>query len=695
MKSVKKMYSKTVLTAVMGLLAFAFAVPCQAETNAEQRDAFQSMQLDQITVTARKTESSVQDVPSSVSVFDGLALEDMQVDSLDDLSVITPNIGIDRVDNHTTYLVYRGMGGMINMNKIFNVNIDGVTVPYVALGNFLDVARLEVLRGSQGTLYGRNSHTGIINIITRKPGDFFEGYAKAEYGSYNSGNFQSAIGGPVSDRLGYRLAFAYKRSDGYFENDFLGIDDGNEQEQFSGQGKLVFDIAPGNRLTFGLLADKFDDGFDSYTLIDGYHTTNNETGYNDGHLVSPSLTWEKEIGGMKLTSITNYSNSNYGFLTDWDFTQYDGVTGEYDEVYHTLTQELRLNGQTGGGLKWLGGLFLMTEDLDMESTVRMGAAAGPSAGMVMGQNSTITSRNAALFGQFTWPVSAKMEISGGLRMDYSKKELDWQNYSNMPFIPVVPKDFTDDWFAFLPSFSISWLPAKGHRAYLSVVRGYKEGDYNCVEPNPATVTEAVDPEYTTTYEAGYKGLFADRRVELNLAAFYIKWEDMQVDAVDLDNVTALKKENAAEAHSSGVELEARMRLARGLTAFVNAGYMFDYEFDEFMSAKDGQIMDLSGNLLPKTNEYSINAGFIYRHSSGIFAAADVSFMGPKYFTHLNEMKQDAYTLVNVKVGYEAQNWSVAVFGRNLLDEEHILSTFGRGKMAAEPLVGGIQASFYF
>lgn len=153
MKSAKKVYSGTVL--IVGLILFAFLVPCQAGTNAEQRDASQSMELEQITVTAQKTETSVQDVPASVSVFDGLALEDMQVDSLDDVSVITPNIGIDRPDNHTTYLVYRGMGGMINMNKIFNVNIDGVTIPYVALANFLDLERVEVLRGSQGCLYGR------------------------------------------------------------------------------------------------------------------------------------------------------------------------------------------------------------------------------------------------------------------------------------------------------------------------------------------------------------------------------------------------------------------------------------------------------------------------------------------------------------------------------------------------------------
>ena len=123
--------------------------------------------------------------------------------------------------------------------------------------------------------------------------------------------------------------------------------------------------------------------------------------------------------------------------------------------------------------------------------------------------------------------------------------------------------------------------------------------------------------------------------------------------------------------------------------------MLDYEFDEFITAKSGQIIDLKRNLLPKTNEYTVNTGFIYRYSSGIFAAADVSFIGPKYFTHLNEMKQDAYTLLNAKVGYEAQNWSVSVFGRNLLDEKHIISTFGRAKMTAEPLVVGIQASSYF
>ncbi len=672
-------------------LPFLFFVTGEAVAEAP---ADQAVSLDAVVVTARKTETSKQEIPASISVFDGMILDDMQVDSLDDLSVITPNIGIDRADNHTTYLVYRGIGGMINMNKIFNVNIDGVTVPYVALGNFLDVERLEVLRGSQGTLYGRNSHTGIINMITRSPGDAFEGYARAEYGRYGSGKFQTGFGGPVSDRLGCRLAVAYKRSDGYFDNDVLGIDDGNEQEQLSGQGKLVFDIAQGNRLTLGLLLDRFDDGFDAYSLTGDYHTSNNESGYNDGHLVSPVLTWEREFAKVKLTSITNYSHSNYGFLQDWDFSSYDAVTGEYKDTYKTLTQELRLNGETNFGLKWLGGLFLMSEELDMETIVRMGQDAGPAAGTSMGQNSTIESRNAALFGQFTWPLFSKVELSGGLRLDYSKKDLDWLNFSNVP-MPVVRKDFTDDWFVLLPSFSLSYIPVKEHRAYLSIVRGYKEGDYNCVTPDPATVNEAVDPEYTMTYEAGYKGFFADRRLELNLTTFYIEWKDMQVDAVDLDNVQQLRKENAAEAHSSGVELEARARLARGLTAFVNAGYMFDYEFDEFMTAKSGQIVDLSGNLLPKTNEYTVSAGFICHHASGLFAAADASFMGPQYFTHLNEMKQDAYTLLNAKAGYEAENWSVCLFGRNLLDEKHIISTFGRGKMAAEPLVAGIQASFYF
>lgn len=685
----KLKYSLQAVRSVMVLSAWAIsAFPALAEQTTEVA------QLDAIKVTADKTEKNKQEVDISVTTYDETMLQDYDINSVEDLANESPNVSFYRADNQTTYLVYRGIGGTTNMNKVYNINTDGVTMPYVG-SRLLDTERVEVIRGSQGALYGRNTYAGVVNVITRDPGDETNADIKLDYGSYNTLNADLAVGGPINEDFGARLALGYTKTDGYFENTFQDDKKANHNEQISGRLKLVYEPTQKDKLSFSLTADQFDGGFDSYVAGGGYKTENNESGYNDGSLISPTLTWTRQMDqNIEMTSITNYARSNYGFLHDWDFTSYDIATGEFDEVTTSLSQELRFNGKHGG-LDWLAGAFLMTETLDTETTAAFGQDAAfwmMPVGAEMKQESTIDTQAAAVFGQAIYRFEAPFELSARLRVDYEQKKLDWTGSNNM--MPGdTKKDFDESWTGTSPSLAFAWLMDKQQRVYLSYATGYKAGDYNNVQVDPQVVTEPVDPEYSTTYELGYKGLFAGNRVEFNAAAFYIDWRDLQVETpINNGSTPIYVKQNAAEAHSQGVEMEFRARPLRGWDVFAGAGYLFEYEFDKFPNSTSG---DLSGKKLPSANEFNVSLGTTYRTGNGLFGSVNAMMNGPKFFDEANQFEQKTYTIVNAKIGYEWREFSAYVYGRNLLDEDYTVSMFSSAEMSGEPQVYGVQVSYVY
>ncbi len=678
--------------AVLGV--FIISLPNWAWAAAQQ-----PLVLDSITVTAQKVQANKQDVPSSISVLDARALEDFGLSRLDSLSGLIANIGFAKPDNVSTQVVFRGIGGMPNMNKTWNINVDGVAVPYVAIDTELDVERIEILRGAQGSLYGRNTHAGAINIITKDPGTKLNGKVTAAYERFNTLNVSGEAGAPINDVAAYRLAFGYNRSDGYIKNNFLDEKDTNSMEQFTGRGKLVLTPGELGKLTFSMYADKYNSGFDGYSPIDAplsLQTTNNRPGYSNGYLLSPTITWEKDFDSFALTSITNYSRSNYSYLHDWDWGASDLQYSTYDEDFNTVSQELRFSGGRGTKLQWLVGAFGLSEKIDTKTDVIFGDDAsmwGFAPGDHAQQNSTVNSYIASAFAQLIYKPIPQIELTGAARFDYEKKIMDWKNKSNIAWFQTGDVDLSKNWAAVSPSASIAWLFAAEQRVYASVARGFKAGDFNNVMVETAIVKKAVDPEYTTTYEVGYKGRFLDKRLELNAALFYVDWDDMQVDVEDKNGVfNPYQKMNAGKAHSSGMEVETRALLMPGWEAFANVGYMFEYEFDEFK--KDANT-DYTGNQLPYTNAYTIGFGSVCRSESGLFIGFDGSYNGYKYLLEDNSYRQPGYLLLNAKIGYESEDWDVYLYGRNLLDKRYATAAFSGAKRVGEPLVVGVQAAYRF
>lgn len=647
------------------------------------------------TVTAHKVEKDKQKLPASVTAYDDSTLETLAKENIHEIITLTPNINFTKMDSHTLQHTYRGIGGTANMNKVFYINLDGVAVPYVATDTMLEVERVELLRGGQGALYGRNTHTGLINVITRDP-EFTDTNAnlRFSYEGYNSLRLQAGLGGTFSDNLAYRFAFGYHRTDGYYENTYYDKDDTNDSEQLTGRAKFTYRTDDAGDFTLGIYADKFDAAFDSLSPAGEkvtHKTQNDETGENTGDIFSPTLRWQHTTdGGYSLTSITNYSRSTYGFIHDWDFTSMDMAVGHYDETFNVISQEFRISSEKSEKLQWLFGVFGSYEDLDTESASHNGTATGPYAGTYDKQESNIKTQNFAVFGQAVYRVFPKLELTGALRMDYERKKLDWENESTTG-TPMIDHQDDENWVAFSPSVSAAWIISDTNRLYATVSRGFKAGDYNNVMPVPLVATsDPVDPEYTMTYEVGTKNSFFNNRMEINAALFYIDWTDMQVD-LQIPGSGFFEKLNAAEAHSSGFELEARFLPAHGWTVFAGAGFMFEYEFDKFNNGST----DLKGKKLPYTNDYTLSLGTTYHSPSGFFVGADTSYRGEYYLIEDNSGKQDAYTMVNANVGYAADKWEVSVFGRNLLDETYATSSFSGALMAAEPLTFGVTAKLRF
>lgn len=678
------------------LACLLLPLPTLAEEAKNEED---TLQLEPVVVTSQKVKADKQDVPASVTAYTEMQLKDLNMETLEDVATFSPNIGFNKMDGYTTQFSYRGIGGLSNMNKVWNISIDDVFVPYVALDTQLDVGQIEVVRGSQGSLYGRNTHAGLVNITTKPVSQETTAEASVDYSRYNTLNASGVLGSALTDSSAFRMAFSYKRSDGYFENTFLDEDDSNNSEQFTGRGKLEWKPAEAGTFTFSMYADSYNSGFDQCGPIDKSVTTkteNNEPGYNKGFLVSPTLHWEKDFGGFKMTSITNYSRSHYGFLHDWDFSSLDIQQCEYGEDFNTITQEIRFNGGDMKGLKWLAGVFGLYENIDTSTEISFGNNAGlwgMTSGDTVRQDSTVQTAGLAVFGELSHRFFDRIEVTGTLRIDYEHKDLDWENSTNIAWLDTGEVDLSKHWIAASPSFSVAYLFDEQKRIYASVARGFKAGDYNNVMSEVSLVQEAVDPEFTTTYEIGYKGRHYDNRLECNAALFYIQWDDMQVDTYSPSSPFGnYEKRNAAEAHSSGLELDARFRVMHGWDIFASGGYMFEYEFDDFQF---NTTTNLKGKKLPFTNQYTVSCGTTYRFDSGYYLGMNASRRGEQYLVENNNYKQSAYTLLNAKVGYESEGWDVYLYGNNLLDEDYAVSCFNGALLSGEPISFGTKFTVRF
>lgn len=663
---------------VSGILAIAILLNCLflhfSWAGERGPGAKAAERLEPVIVTAQKQEETLREVPLSITVFKGSDLEDREINTITDLDDYVPNFLIfnhgSDVKNTPTM---RGISAPAHSTRVSTgLFVDGVPVLSI-LGYddaLMDIQRIEVLRGPQGTLYGKGTETGAVNIITRQPDNVFRGRVSTSAGHLLSGEGDRNLNGDLSmnlsgplkkDRWYLGVAGRFAGEDGFIEDTGTG-DTVDTREHWYGRAHLRW--TPSHDLDISLLASgfKFNDGGERLNLgpllasmimmplNERHRITPNETSFFKPESSTQALKINYEISpNLALTSVSTHWRYTESSRYDYDFSPFTISHSGGNVALEKLSQELRLNG-TNGPFRWLSGIYFdrIDDSINSETTL---------AGNI---TTSYEGYTWAVFGNLTWAVTEKLDIVAGLR--YEKETQDF----NDAILGIAAED---EWSGVTPKAALEYKLTKNLMAWVSATRGYRSGGFNLLVTDPGYIS--YDQEKLWSYELGVKGLFFNNRLTVNAALYYMDIEDMQVEVAFAPGRRATT--NAAEATGRGVELEMTARVVDGLSVTAGLGFN-DTEFDSYRDA----LGDYQGKQNPWAPAYTFNFGAQYRHPAGFFCRADLVGYGKLYFDPANQFSRDPYEAVNAKIGYESDRFDVYLYGKNILDEDYSTDAYYSG-----------------
>jgi iron complex outermembrane receptor protein len=667
-------------------------------------------QLEKIIVTAQKQEENVLEVPVSVSVFGEIEIEDRRIEDVGDIADFVPNLMMYNTGTAGINIpVTRGISSSVmeSMTVATGLFVDGVPIlnPNGFEQEILDVERIEVLRGPQGTLYGKGTEVGAINIITRKPGNAFTGKISAQGGSMLSsetdddmlGALSFNISGPIQkDRLFFGFTGKFFQKDGFIINAGTG-DDVNDKQYLVGRGTIEY--KPTEKLDIAIVVSHLDRNDGGMDLSLGEKGRQDYMGYlawlgipdtipvpqdrkinsdldnqSDEETDFQSLKVSYDFSdGLSLTSVTTNWQYKREALLDWDFTPL--VLWHSDQAFDFShkSQELRLNLLTEH-FKCLFGLYYGSLDNDVGYEVS--SIFPGSAGL---NKRNVSGDTYSAFTNLTYYLIPNVNLVAGLR--YEKEKQEFEDH-------ITNFTADDSWKSFTPKFAAEYKISPNVMTYIGVSSGRRPGGFNVRTRDPEHVK--YDEEILWSYETGLKGVFLDSRLTLSGALFYMDIQDMQVNTAISQNETYLS--NAGEATGKGGELELTFRLMDPLIVTAGVGYT-NIEFDQFNDEQG----NYNGNKNPYTPEYTFNAGFKYRRSNGFYLGADVVGYGKMYIDKANTYARDAYSIVNTKIGFEKGAFDFYVYGKNIFDETYNTEGYYEGTLTnySEPGEMGVQVNYRF
>lgn len=680
--------------------------------------------LADIVVTAsRMGETRLQDTPLAVSAIGGDMLSERGITDVQDLKAYVPSLQVSDLSGFTQ-LYIRGVGSnivFVGSDPSTTIHVDGVYMarPLSYFNDFLDVERIEVLRGPQGTLYGRNSVGGTINVVSRKPSEEFTGEVQAQIGTYETYGLKAYVSGPLSSS-GIRASLAADISghDAYRKNVSTGndIEDGRSRGV---RGQLLVPVGNGEVI---LRADwsRQSGALGQYpkllrptgvplddAILGNYKKVSMDL---DNHTVTKSYGGAIDLSlplgdSVTLHSLTSYREFRGRIVSDADSSSINMLRTTIGDIrQHQFSQELTFDARLGP-VHFVGGGFYFRERNNEPLTLNI-----IPAGITLIQRPIVTAESYAFFGQADITLTDTLSLTAGLRWTKESKHFDLDNYyvfsSNFdpkiaeqaPRLVGVP-GFSDPYFvnvrrkadALTPKFGINFRPRQGMLIYASATRGFKSGGYDIGTTNAVDAAAGYGPEYLWAYEVGAKTDLLDGKLRANISAFLYDYTDLQVQNFVQAGLTfGAITQNAATARVKGVELELMAKPARGLQLFANVSYL-DAHYRSYPSAFVTQFanFDARDKRLNNAPKWSATFGGSYTHDLGnsgaITAGVDAHVQSTVYFTAANDgvngvtgypEQQGSYGLVNARLAWNSASdlWKVVLSGSNILDREYILGT---------------------
>jgi len=702
---------KYILASSVSLLTIAAF--SNADAQSETRSGDQATRVDEIIVTAQRREQASQDVGVSLSVIGGEQLDEKGISVVNDLENAVPNMEVDsQFGGGQPQFRIRGIGAReysSNNASTVGIYVDEVAHPYTVTtqGALFDVARMEVLRGPQGTLYGRNTTGGAVNVITNAPTADFRAGFNGEYGTFGRAKAEGYVSGPILPNLLGRLAVNAERGGAWQYHRDTGQKLG-DVDKTAIRGRLTWDAS--DAVTVDLSAtyqvDKSDGlGFrllGPYTvsggavtypadtawritgwgispemaLVAGVSTTAKPFRDNEGFYVSARI--KADLGWADLTSITAVQTFSRKEFNDWDGTRFNESNVYFYNDIDVFAQELRLSSNSDGPFHWMIGAHYADESID-----------GGFYTNFRGNPNLINTgygQSVSAFGVFThnsYQVNEKLNLIAGLRWETEERTLDSGGTFVAPNPPPAAKSYDTDLNEVSGRLGLEYTLTDDALFYASVARGVKSGGFTTYNATSAT---PFKPEIVIAYEAGIKSDLFDRRLRLNGALFYYDYKDQQVQGLEYDRITGRlgKITNVPKSHIYGGEIELTWVPLDGLTISQNLGYKTG-EYDEY-NAIDGAKTDAAN---PKDGPWDViitndrsgeRLSFPKMNYGGSIAydweAAGWELRAETNYNYRDELYSvssssiiDAYWLWNGNLSASpvGANWRVGLWGRNLFN----------------------------
>lgn len=709
-------------------LAISSTLAFTTPTFAEEATSADNAKIEKIVVSSRGRIESLQQIPDSVTVINEAEIQQARITTIKDFSALTPNLDVStNFRSGLNFVTVRGLiTPQVGEAPIAYV-VDGVTVPNLEFINqgLHNIERIEVLRGPQGALYGKNAIGGAINIVTKAPSDETEGSIQVSFAEGNDVKLNAAISGAISeDKLYYRFSANYHDRDGQIANTYLNEEVDFVDGAYGFQGMLEYYIDYETSLTIqGNYSDtRQGSNYMAYITAEELEDFDiqpdaNTVGEDISEMYFVSAKLEREFNTGELTVVASANSADIEFFSDGDFTHLDA--GE-ENFYFPITQinpikedgksiEARFTSSIDNAFRWTVGGFAETKDRsvsydqvwDVTPTERVTyddvkelVKSDPTL-VFTGEKTEQESDAYALFGQGNYDISEDLELTFALRYDSETREA----YDKRDVAASRAKATFSE---LQPKASLAWQYTPDVLFYSTYSKGFRSGGFNEYAP---TVNRQYSEEVSDTVEIGSKTTWLDNRVWLNVAAFHILQEQAQFTRLNPTTFT-LENLNIDEVTINGLELELSANVTDDLKIAIGAG-LIDNEITknqgvDILSGRD--LQETEGGTMPYVSEFNFNGSVTHftELSGDWLLSSRVAFntVGPRSFDIFNEDtgKSDTHTYLNANFTFENENWSVSLFANNLTDEESPETVFLFNpliRMPNAPRQIGMQAKFNF
>ena len=661
--------SSALFCIIAGIAAIGYSASAISENNP----------VDEVIVTADFRDSNLLDAAASISVIDSETIDRRQARHLDQLLNGAPNVNFSSGASRGRFIQIRGIGERSQfiepLNPSVGILVDGIDFTGIAgAATTMDIQQVEILRGPQGTLYGANALAGLINLRSNQPTEQTQGNLELSLGDYNTETLSAAIGGPLSENLGARVAVQQHSSDGYIRNDFLERDDTDNIDELTLRSIFNWQASDELSLNLTLFHVNADNGYDAFSLDNTRQTLSDNPGHDRQEATAFALEsqWQAS-NSAELVTLVSFADNNleYGYDEDWAFP--DICTGEPCEGWEynsednyirdrkNSTVDIRLVSSEGGKIlnnssDWVVGLYWRDQD---EQLLRQYTyAAGDFT-------SDFETSNRAIYGQLDTELSTALTLTTGLR--FENRRADYGDSENVAH--GVDEDLWGGRIA------LNYQLSDKTMVYGLVSRGYKAGGVNS-DPALSAEDREFDTEIMWNLETGVKGRWLDDQLQAQVAAFYQKRDDIQIkqslvqsredsEAPDFTDYFG----NSANGSNYGLEVELNWYASDTVSLFANLGWL-ETQYDIPLSE------DLDSRQQAHAPNYQFALGTTLQLNQNLALTLDVEGKDEFYLSSSHNEQTESYELLNANLTYSIEGWQLSLWGRNLTDEDIIIRGFG-------------------